>query len=323
MKPAAVLCALILLPALAPAQEWPSSEGAAEMLAGLPARAEAVDALSQVAIYDRDTLADYLPEPDRYFEFDYEWTATAQFRRKPVTVSVEIYSFATPLDAFGAFSLERDPLTTEDLLALPGLDTRVSAFWTDSGQLHVWQGPLYLRIVPTTALKSPRPELSLDLAAALLTQWPPPGEAPAIFAIPPARDLIPASVKYRRRNVLGQMNLRDALTATYGRIEREGKSDTLDVGMELVLFDGGDLNGARQVASVLTAYLVHQTTVRQLGALGDAAYALRHPEYGLAYVMRQSRYVAMLYQVKSPASAEALLRELGTSIRRAEAPPVE
>jgi hypothetical protein len=293
------------------------------MLAGLPAKAKSVEAMGPVATYDRDTLADYLPDSGRYFEFDYQWTAAAQFRRKPVAVSVEIYSFATPLDSFGAFSLERDPLTTEDVLALPGQDTRVSAYWTEGGQLHVWQGPLYLRIVPTTPSKTPRPPVVTDLAAVLLAQCPPPGDAPGIFAIPPTRDLITASVKFRRRNVLGQMNLRDALAATYGRVTEEGKRSELDVDMELVLFDAGDLNGARQVASALTAYVVRQPSIRQLGALGDAAFALRHPDYGLTYVMRQSRYVAMLYQVKSPASAEALLRELGTNIRRADAPPPE
>lgn len=326
MSRAIAVLSLLLLPVLGWTQPEPpegppappSAPEAAALLKSLPASLPGLTAQGPVVTYDRETLVEFLPEPESYFEFDYQWTVAGRFARRGVVVSVEFYSFSSALDGFGAFSLERDPLTTEDLAALAGQSTVGSAYWTPQSQLHVWHGPLYLRLVPVTPTKTPRP-LVADLAAALVSQLPPPGEAPALFALPPTRGLLLESLKFRRRGVLGQPDLGDALLATYGRIVPDRKLKALDADLELVLFTRADAQGATEAMGQVTQLLGGPAATRKLGALGDAAFSLRHAQWGLTYVMRQGPYVAMLHHVKSPAVAEALLRELGTNIRRAQA----
>ena len=315
---ATLLGGCALLASLASAgwsQNWPSSSQAVRLLTQTAAELASFDLDGEIATYTRKNLWEYINgEAERYFAYDYEWTVAAGFKdlRSNVSTAVDIFRFATPLDAFGAATIDRDPAVPGEIIPLGGQASLISAYWAGN-QIHVWRGPLYVRILPGSLSDRLRPA-ALELAQAVVSRLPLMEKDPPVFKIPPTRGLIAESVKFRRRDVLGQAFLKNALLALYGRRLPNRK---LDVDMELLLFDGTDPRGARSTHDHLGKYLGEGGAVRPVASLGEAAFVVRHPRHGMTYAMRQGRYVAMLRKVKNSAAAEAMLREIGKNIRLA------
>ena len=306
---------ILLLTSAVFAQTWPSASETAGLLREAVAALPGASLTGEIANYNASTLHAYLgDEATRYFAYDYQWTVASQVHlvQPPVTVSADVYRFGSDLDAFGAFSCGRDPSPPPQTVPLPGLVTPLTAYWS-RGQLHIWRGPLYIRLVPAAADPGLAPSIT-DLAKAILSRLPEPQKDPPIFKIPPTRDLILESVKFQRRNVLGNKALSNALLASYGR-RQPGK---LVVSMELVLFEGRDAAAAQGTCQTLQGMLAPDGGEQQIATLGESCFALRHPDYGQLYVMRQSRYVALLRQVKDPQAAETVLRDLAKSARLAK-----
>jgi hypothetical protein len=288
---------------------------AADLLRNLPTGAPGVTLQGDPATYDIATLRDYLgQDAERYFTYDYQWTVSARLHdgKSGTGLTVDIFRFAGELDAFGAFSLARDPLVPAQMIPLEGQTPGLSAYWAGN-QLHVWRGPLYLRITPASAAGD-LSAVALVVGQALTEQLPAAGQVPGIFKVAPARDLILETVRYQRRNVLGQTGLGPALIASYGR-RQPGK---LVVTAELLLFETPNPAGAQTTFATLQTLLTAETQASPVAALGEACLALRHATYGQVYLIRQGRYIGMLRQVKDPQAAEATLRELAKNARQAK-----
>lgn len=308
-----LLCAL---GGIACAQDWPSAQGTVAILQQVDAELAQAELVGDPAIYTSNNLAEYLRDKaKRYFAYDYQWTVASSFTdlRSRVRVSADVYRFASDLDAFGAYSIDRDPRVPGEVIPLAGQASLVAAYWSGN-QLHVWRGPLYVRLVPADAKPALRPAV-LVLGQSIVERLPVVKRDPPVFAIPPTRNLVVESVKFQRRDVLGDSALKNALIGTYGR--RTGERE-LAVDMELLLLDGGDKNGAQQTYAALQRLLAKGGAVRPVGALGQAAITVRHAEYGKTYAMKQGRYVAMLRRVRNAQAAEAVLREIGKNIRLAK-----
>lgn len=301
-------------PAGAPAEPvWPSAAETAALVRQVALGLDQFLMPSEPGIYTRENLQEYLGDAaERYFAYRYQWTVACRLtdRRSDVVLAADVFRFETDLDAFGAFSVDRDPRTPGELVPLPGQTGIVSAFWAGN-QIHVWRGPLYLRFIPASLKPTLKPVV-LELAQAVVQELPRPVRDPAVFALPPTRGLLLESVKFIRRNVLGQESLACALSATYGRRTPQKK---LDVDCELLIFDGDTDAGALRTLEALREFLSKGGSPRPLAALGEAAFTLRHRELGMAYAMKQGRYVALVYQAKDPSAAEAMLRDIGKRIR--------
>jgi hypothetical protein len=296
-------------------QGWPTAAEAAQLLTRVGTGAASFTPAGPVATYTRANLWEYIDgDAERYFAYDYQWTAALALKdtKSGTRISADLYCFRTDLDAFGAFSMGRDPAPPAQVDLLPGQGSALTAYWAGN-QLHVWRGPLYLRVIPGSLKPDIKPSV-LALAQAVLKDLPPMKQDPTIFRIPSARGLIPESVRFERKAVLGQEALRNALIASYGS-RLPGK---LTVDMELYLFDGSTQPGAVATFATLQDLLSGEGSPRPVAALGEAAFALRHARYGQTYVMRQGTYVAMLRQVKDNGAAENRLREIGTNARLAK-----
>lgn len=312
-----LLAGAAILSGAAPAasQDWPTAPGMTALIEGVAARLDTFDLHGPVETYTRENLREYLKgEAERYFAYDYEWTVTGRLRdkRSGALIALDVYRFRADLDAFGAATIDRDPATPGEIIPLPGQRSPVAAYFTGN-RLHVWRGPLYVRIVPAALGDNLRPAV-LELGQAVAESLPVVEKDPAVFRLLPTRGLIAESLKFQRRNVLGQAFLANALLATYGRRLPERK---LDVDMEMLLLDGQDVAGAQATFTALEKHLAGGGEVRPMAALGEGAFIVRHATHGPTHVMRQGRYVVILRQVKRADAAEAMLREIGKNIRLA------
>lgn len=307
--------AMLWSAAPATAQDWPTALQTTALLEEIAGSLDSFNIDAEVETYTRANLREYINrEAERYFAYDYEWTVTGPFKdkRSGALIALDVYRFGAALDAFGAATIDRDPAAPAEIVPLPGQTATIAAYFTGN-RLHIWRGPLYVRIVPGALGDGLRPA-ALELGQAVAERLPLMEKELAVFRLLPMRGLIAESLKFQRRNVLGQAFLNDALLATYGRRLPDRK---LDVDMELLLFDGQDLAGAQATFASLEKHLAGGGEVRPVAALGEAAFIVRHGTHGPTHVMRQGRYVVMLRQVKRADAAEAMLREIGKNIRLA------
>ncbi len=304
---------LLLLCALAGAQTWPDSAGVASVLANL-GPLQGLSAQGTPAVYTRANLAQYGgADPERVFLYDYRWTVASVWKAESpaVTIAADVYCFGSQMDAFGAFSIDRKAgPVPPDIIALPGQASALAAYWAGT-QLHVWRGPLYVRIVPASDEQGARAPV-LALATAILGKLPKMAEDPGILRLPPVRDLLIESVKYQTKNVMGLSFLSNALTGTYGTRTAAGG---VEASMQLVLMDAGQAAGAEAAFIALQAELSGSGPTNPVTALGEQAVAGRHPRYGQVFAMRQARYVAIAWQVADPRTAQTVLREVAKNIR--------
>ena len=295
------------------AVEWPDQTTTAGLLQKAGEQSPAFAVSGDIGVYTRANLRQLIgATAERIFAYDYQWTVAATYRASEAgaDVSVHIYRFGSDIDAFGAYSVDRDPKVPGGLMPLDRPTPPVAAYWRGN-QLHVWRGPLYVRVVPS-GLQESLKDAVLQLARTVLAKLPV-AKTPAIFGIPPQRGLIVEAVKFHRRNVLKQPSLGSALSGLYGR----RAPNKLDVDMELLLFVGQSPEAAEATYEALQAYLRKGGAPRPIAALGQAAFTIRHSHHGLTYVMRQGKYVVMLAQVKDKSAAEGFLREIGKNIRLA------
>ena len=309
----ALICAMLAGVCAAQPPPWPSATGAAELLAAVPADLPGASVVGQPKAYTRTdvaTIAGTLAE--NLFAYDYTWSVAAQYMLDGSGARAELHRFSTELDAFGAHSAVRDPKAPGQVIPLDRPTNVVAAFWAGDA-LHVWRGPFFARFVPELKGDAAR-GLVLRLAPVVLGKLPWVQETPRIFSIAPDRGMIIESVRFQRKDVLGQPSLRNGLRATYGR-RLPGR---IDVDMNLWLIDAQNPSGAAAAFSAAQAYLQQSAIPRPVGALGAQALVLRHPLHGQTYVMREGAYVAIVDQVKDAQAAEALLRTLGRNVRTAQ-----
>jgi len=303
------LCAIVTLCTAQP-EGWPTAGEASRMLSAVPTYLPGASLISGPNSYTRADVAKVAgPLAKELFAYEYNWSVAATYGVDGHEVRAELHCFATDLDAFGAHSAIRDPKVPGQVIPLDRPTNVVAAFWADDA-LHVWRGPFFARFVPTS-MSDPGRTAVLKLAPAVLGELPPMPGSPRLFSIPPDRGMVVESVKFQRKDVLGQPALRNALSATYGR-RLPGK---IDAEMHLWLIDSLNPSGASQAFAAVRGYLMQAAIPRPVGALGEQAVVLRHPKHGQTYVMREGAYVAVLEQVKDAQAAEAVLRTIGKNVR--------
>lgn len=149
------------------AADVPTAQQAAGWLRAAVAGVKDMALKGDVNLYTREDLWKYIDgDADRHFAYHFQWTASSTWAPASggSTIAADIYCYATSLDAFGAFSQDRDPALPAEAVAIPG-QTTLSAYWA-ANQLHLWRGPLYLRVIPATFKDSVKPTV-LALATAV------------------------------------------------------------------------------------------------------------------------------------------------------------
>ena len=324
---------------------WPDAEATARLLTAVAAAVPgwSVSAASQA--YDTAHLADGLgADAARLLDYDPRWAVVVTYKSAAPelgTVRLEVLSFGSDLDAFGAFALGRIESGTPALFENSG-------FWLGS-ELRIWRGPWYLRLVPSVgdvsaapkpaakhptkpptpaAPPQPTPAETVRVACAkfaetLLVAVPVAPPSPPLLTLLPEANLHQYSVKFVRHNVRGQAALHDGLSAEYGEDlpayylpptgQTRGFPRTRT--MRLTLLEGCDLDDAQAMYTALQTVLLGGGTAAPAHGLGDEAVTFGSRESGKTLVFRVRNYAGAISGYDRPRAAEGLARLLGTNIR--------
>jgi len=144
------------------------------------------------AVYDRDTLFDYMNGgAEVYLAFDFKQVFSRKFKRaEDDEIILDIYDMGSPAEAFGVFSCDR-----EDEGAGIGQDSEYGF-----GLLRFWQGRYFVSVIATGDDLAAKPAvLELGKAAAVLLG--PEGARPEMLGMLPEEDLIKDRISFFHSNV--------------------------------------------------------------------------------------------------------------------------
>jgi len=144
----------------------------------LPKEAEGWKASGADAVYNRQTIFDYLDGgAEVYLAFDFRELLVRKFRnRAGAEIALDIYDMGSPAEAFGAFSCDR-----QDPEAGVGQASEYGP-----GLLRLWQGRYFVSLTAAGGESEAEPALRA-LAKAAASALGPPGELPLLLqALPPA-----------------------------------------------------------------------------------------------------------------------------------------
>ncbi|UCG85516.1 MAG: hypothetical protein JSW71_16505 [Gemmatimonadota bacterium] len=165
-------------------QDSPSSM---DPLALLPEQIDGWTRSDSVAIYDRETIFDYINgagEVYRSYAFELVWVVTYTSPESPA-VTVELFDMGNPADAYGVFSYSRE---REEAGIGGGYEHRGSV-------LCFWQNRFYVCVAsePGTAGSD---QALVDVARAVSAELPPGSDRPNLVRLLPSEGLVPLSERF-------------------------------------------------------------------------------------------------------------------------------
>jgi len=204
-------------------------------------------------------------------------------------VTVDIYAYASDLDAFGMFSQDRFETTAPGTFA-------AESYWSGP-YLSLWRNDLLVRVQPADFREEARPATE-GVALGLVESLPAIRQRPLLLRLLPSRGLIPYSVQYQRENVLGQAALQHGLLAQY-------QQATVNPLTMLILEETKpDLS----TWETLPDYLAGGTEPQEWSLLGWQLFSADAPQYGQVLAVRSERFVLALMKIENMRRAESLLR---------------
>lgn len=238
-------------------------------------------------------------EAEEILDYDFELAARGAYTDTggAATAQVTMLAFASPLDGLGVFARRRAEMSAQA--------ATVRAGYLEGANLHLYAGRFYLRITPG-AEGEEGAQQAHSLAAQIESRLPQTVEPPRLMRVLPRRWLRPFRANYARSELFGEGEPPRALT---------GEHELGDQPVRLVAVQARDSKQAREDYRRLLAHLQQEAEMVPLQALGEQAFLVQHPRYGLCVGMLQDEFVAAALGTPSPQDAEALMRLVGTRIR--------
>ncbi len=261
-------------------------------------------------------LRDYLRgEADRFLMYDLRWVVSATLKSATEgSIAIDVFAFPDDMDAFGAFAQGRTEKTTSALIA-------AMSFW-NGPQLHIWRGPLYVRLIPTQPSEKARAACS-NLGEALFAALPSAPPLPPPLSLLPTANLRPCDTRFARRGVMGQPMLTNGITAIYDEDlpayylapagKRSGLPRTAEI--KLVVLEGVDDADGERLYGELQRVLSLSPQANPVAGLGNAALYGRTAGNSRALLMRVRNYACAITGFDQYRAAEGLMRLLGSNVR--------
>jgi len=152
-----------------------------------------------------------------YLNFGFEEVVTAEYSHpeKPSQAVIDIYRLKDARNAFGIYTQELNPESDFRQIGVEG--------YIGGTALNFWAGPYYVKLTvfqESEDLKSEMVKLAENIAGKL----GPAGEEPAEVRFFPPGNLLPHSIRYLPKDVLGQSYLSEAFEARYRADGGESKA---------------------------------------------------------------------------------------------------
>jgi hypothetical protein len=157
--------------------------------------------------YSADTLWEFIDgAAETYVGFGFQEALSAGYAHGGSDVGIEIYQMADPLRAFGIYTQERPP-------APPAVQAGVEGY-VNSNVLVFWKGASYVKLI---AARPDQPGLAAmtSLARAISDKIPDGGPLPRELTSFPQGNLVPHSIKFVPKDILGQQYFTNGFEATY------------------------------------------------------------------------------------------------------------
>lgn len=157
--------------------------------------------------YTADTLWEFIDgAAETYVGFGFQEALSVGYSSGGADVGIEIYQMADALHAFGIFAQERPPSPQAAGVGVEG--------YINSNVLNFWKGACYVKLIAPQADR-PGPAALAALARAIAEKIPAGAALPRELSAFPAANLVPNSVKFVPRDVLGQQYLANGFEAGY------------------------------------------------------------------------------------------------------------
>jgi len=144
------------------------------------------------AVYDRETLYDYMDGgAEVYLAFDFQQVFVRRFKRTGEDeIILDIYDMGSPAEAFGVFSCDR-----EDEEAGVGQDSEYGF-----GLLRFWKGRYFVSVIAAGDDQVAKPAI-LELGKSVAELLGPKGAKPEMLKLLPDKDLIKDRISFFHSNV--------------------------------------------------------------------------------------------------------------------------
>lgn len=258
------------------------------------------------AVYDSTNLWNHINgDADRYLAYQFCWAASGVLERRDThqRVTLDVYAFASPLDAFGAHSMNRSAAGVAQGVPLPGGTSPLAAYLA-ADQLHLWRGCFAVVISPVRR-GPPQPELALEVGRAACRALPRHTGLPRLLRLCPPTGVLLATMRYQRGNVFGRAGLGNAVLAGYGTANPSGRPG---LQAELAVFEAVSPAEPAALRDRLLAQIAEGGTTRPAPELGGAAVAAPSARFGESRMASAGNVVALVYHVLDEEVAARVLR---------------
>ncbi len=237
---------------------------------------------------------------DGYLAYGFEEVVSADFSQESTGLQavIDIYQMQDALNAFGKYSVERNPSYRFLKVGNEG--------YSGGGSLNFWSGPYYVKITGFEETNTMSQELN-KLANSVAGKVKAPGAEPAEVSWFPKPNQLPHSVAYIPRDVLAQSYFTNGFEAKYGAGGKESK---------LVLITMESPSDAQAALSRYRQYVSSAgKDVNDLKAPGEGGFTGKDSFYGNVAAVHSGKNIAVALGVATADEAKKLLTELLANIK--------
>ena len=281
----------------------PSVEVSSELAALFPKPGEVPGwAMSRdVSSYGPESLWQFIDgAADRYLAYGFEEAAASEYAQEETgpRILIDIYRMKDPLNAYGIYTQERSPDSQFVKVGNEGYSTGTT--------LNFWAGSYYVKTTAFEEKTAAAGELT-RLAGAVAAKATSQGAEPAEISYFPRTNLLPHTMTYIPRDVLGQSYFVNGFEAKY-------RSRGTDYRMILLVLES-PVTSERALARYREFLSGGGKAVTDLAAPGQGGIAGTEGFYGSVVAVRSGRHVAMVLGNLSENEGKRLVGELLRNIR--------
>jgi hypothetical protein len=243
--------------------------------------------------YTADTLWEFIDgAAETYVGFGFQEALSAGYAFGGSDVGIEIYQMADSVGAFGIYTQERPPAAQAVSAGVEG--------YANSNVLIFWKGPRYVKLI---AAGPDKPGLAAvtALARAISDRMPDGGPLPRDLTSFPQGNLVPHSIKFVPKDILGQQYFTNGFEASY----QDGQTAS-----RLLVIPCATPADAASSFKRYRAFVGEGGKTRALSpTIADEAFAGTDRFSGRVVVVRAGAAVAISIGASSDAAASALVSE--------------
>jgi hypothetical protein len=208
---------------------------------------------------------------ENFLAYGFQQMVTAEYNnpQKPSQVELEIYRMQDSKNAFGVYASECNPDSEFKKIGAEG--------YIGGTALNFWSGPYYVKITVFKEDADLKQEM-VKLAENVSKKIGSAGVVPPEINSFPSADMLPHSVRYISKDVLGQVAFKEGFEAKYKRGDKESK---------IVITLPGDEAAAKDALDKYKQFVAGSGKVaREISAPGNGGFVGRDSYYGDMAVVR-------------------------------------